>query len=178
MSSSNFLKSFSSVHEANKRKEREERKLRFKEARKLKAKEVNEECGGVGRKTTIHEANKRKEREERKLRFKEARKLKAKEVNEECGGVGRKTTNFDEIMKLPFLEDRIFYLDKLLNNEVRLKDLINEGDVTEKVLERKKVVTWGRILCMNIRKEEREERSCGDFEESLETKELAVERDV
>ncbi|RHZ89102.1 hypothetical protein Glove_19g81 [Diversispora epigaea] len=95
------------------------------------------------------------EREERRLRLKEARKLKAKEVDQEwrwrCWIEDYQYylehdfdyRDFNEIMKLPFLEDRIFYLDKLLNNEVRAKDLII-GDATEKdVVERKKVVTWG-----------------------------------
>ncbi|RHZ88970.1 hypothetical protein Glove_19g167 [Diversispora epigaea] len=80
-SSLNFFKNFSSAHESNKRKEREERKLRLKEARKLKAREVNGEW----------------------------RWRCWKEDYEYYLEHNFNYRDFDEIMKLPFLEDRIFH---------------------------------------------------------------------
>ena len=90
-------------------------------------------------KTPVHVVKKRKERKDRKLKVKEERKLKSTEVTvveeeivvEEERCCCRRYweaeyryflehhfnyRDFNKIMKLPFIEDKIFYLDKLLNN--------------------------------------------------------------
>ncbi|RHZ77474.1 hypothetical protein Glove_177g51 [Diversispora epigaea] len=111
--------------------------------------------------TPFHVANKRKERAERKFKLEEERKLKAKEVDEEwrwrCWLEDYKYYLEHDFNYQDF-EDRIFYLDKLLNNEVRIDDVVF-GDpnlpemwlsVTGKDVDvlsgRKKVVTWGENI--------------------------------
>ncbi|RHZ78591.1 hypothetical protein Glove_159g17 [Diversispora epigaea] len=145
----------------------------------------------------IYSVKKRKEKKEMKEKLGE-RKLKTKEeeqvfeeevaVKEECCCWGCwereyqhyleyhfNYTDFNEIMKLPFIEDRIFYLDKLINNEVKFDDLVigdqnleecwlsTTGKDVDVLLGRKKVVTWGGVEFVSLDRRKQEERSCGKF---------------
>ncbi|CAG8505301.1 4360_t:CDS:2 [Diversispora eburnea] len=115
----NLIKKINPVRVIKEMKEKKARKELLKKERKLKAKEVFEDKVFEDWEDEVKEMKGKKKKE-----VVHEEEVIGEEIEVHDNFFGFNNRDYNEIMKLSYIEYRIFFLTKLQNNEVLLEDMV------------------------------------------------------